>query len=73
MISNYKLSKPCKHCGCEYQFQSRASCVDCHKEKSKSYYQKNKEKCQSLVEAWVAENKEYCKQYRRAYYEVNGK
>ena len=73
MISNYKLSKPCKHCGCEYQFQSRASCVKCHKEKSKSYYQKNKEKCQSLVKVWASENKEYCKQYRRAYYEVNGK
>ena len=62
MISNYKLSKPCKVCGCEYQFQSRASCVDCHKKKSKSYYQQNKEKCQALVKNWAEKNTEYRKQ-----------
>ena len=73
MISNYKLSKPCNVCGCEYQYQSRATCVECHKAKAKSYYQRNKEKCQELVKTWCQSNKEYCKKYRRAYYEVNGK
>ena len=62
MISNHKLSKPCKVCGCEYQFQSRASCVDCYKKKSKSYYQRNKEKCQALVKNWAEKNTEYRKQ-----------
>ena len=72
MISNYKLSKPCKHCGCEYQFQSRATCVECHKKKSKAYYQANKGKCQDLVRKWAEKNTEYRKIYRRAYYELNG-
>lgn len=49
MISNYKLSKPCKVCGCEYQFQSRASCVKCHKERSKSYYQKTRKNVNPLL------------------------
>lgn len=70
---NYKqANKPCNLCGCEWVFHSRNSCVNCHKEKSKAYYQANKDKCKKLVKNWCDENKDYCKTYRRAYYELNG-
>ena len=72
MISNYRLSKPCKVCGCEYQYQSKPICVDCQKEKTKAYYQANKEACKKKQREWCVSNQEYVQQRRRAYYEVNG-
>ena len=72
MKPHYKLSKPCSVCGCEYQYQSKAICVDCQKQRNRSYYQANKDKCRSLIKRWCGENVEYRRAYRRAYYENNG-
>lgn len=61
----YFTGKPCKHGHISKRLSSTKTCYECHKIRTKSWRDRNKEKMADLVRAWRSKNPERTRELRR--------
>ena len=70
-LKTYFTGEPCKHGHVAGRRVDNSGCLECRRERSKEYRERNKEYVKEYWKEYYEQNKDHIKEYKKEYYEQN--